>query len=305
MRDHAMTGSLTGHGIAAATPLKTVTMTPSTQTQGVRVDVEVVYLDDIPGAMDSMGWHMSARLMRRWFATKPAWAMPQEWRKGEGINYLKLLPSQVDDQIVKMKWALGFDRVVSTFEDLCQNWNSPEGLKQLKIRLEAAGWNSGTAFRLGSGLRTAKELDLTCQVNRRPVGASIDTLDDFYGAVFRATPKLALVGKASRSLFSKRDLFEIEKIGVYLRDTYDFNADWFDDAVFGLGVWSKKRVLSKKETITYKATPFPLLARTFPGFVPARNEDFRRWQSLRNEGSDFFVFSDVMWLPPNVEHVYF
>jgi hypothetical protein len=259
-------------------PLKTVLTTPSTQTQGVRVDVQVVHLSDIPGAMESMGWKVSAQLMRRWFSVKPAWAMPQEWRSGQDINYPELPASQVDDQIVKMKWALGFDRVVSAFEDLCQNWNSAEGLKQLRTRLEVAGWKPGAAFRLGAGSRSAKELDLTCQVNRRSVGDSIDTLDDFYGAIFRATLKLAVVGKTSRSLLSKRDLLEIEKIGVYLRDTYDFNADWFDDAVFGLGVWSKRRVLSKKEMLTYKATPAPLLARAFSGFVPARNGDFRRWQ---------------------------
>ena len=87
----------------------------------MRVNVDVVYLDDIPKAMDNMGWKVSAQMMRRWFATKPAWEMPELWRGGKNINYLALPASQVEDQIIKMKWVLGFDRVVPVFEDLCQN----------------------------------------------------------------------------------------------------------------------------------------------------------------------------------------
>ena len=47
-------------GAATAPPLKTVLMTPSSQTRGVRFDVDVVNLDDIPGAMDHM---VSVRLI--------------------------------------------------------------------------------------------------------------------------------------------------------------------------------------------------------------------------------------------------
>ncbi|RYX92901.1 MAG: hypothetical protein EOO28_20385 [Comamonadaceae bacterium] len=56
-------------------PLMTTVMTPASQTKGVRVDVDVLYLDDIAKAMDKMGWTVSAQLMRRWFATKPSYAM--------------------------------------------------------------------------------------------------------------------------------------------------------------------------------------------------------------------------------------
>jgi hypothetical protein len=300
-----VSGAATGQGAATAVPVKTVLMTPSTQTQGVRVDVDVIYLDDIPKAMDNMGWKVSAQMMRRWFATKPAWAMPEPWRVGKNINYLALPASQVEDQIIKMKWVLGFDRVVPVFEDLCQNWNNEAGIVALRTRLATAGWQPGKTFNLGRGFKRAKELDLSCQVNWRKFGDYTDTLDDLYGAIFKATFKLAVIGKASRSIFSKRDLFEVEKIAVYVRDTYDFNVDLFEDAAFGLGIWGKRRMLSKKEMMTYKVTHLAALANVFPGFVPARNGDFRRWQNDRNEGGDFFVFSDVMWMPPNIEYVYF
>ena len=120
-------------------------------------------------------------------------------------------------------------------------------------------------------------------------------MDDFFGALNKATLKVAVVGQAFRSWTSKRDYFEVERVGFYLRDTYDFNVSWYEDAFMGLGIWSKQRCLSKAEMLTYKATPLPLLSATFPGFVPAKNTDFRRWQQQRNEGGDFFVFSDVLW----------
>ena len=299
-----MSGAATGQGAAIATPVKTALMTPSTQTQGVRVNVDVVYLDDIPKAMDNMGWTVSAQMMRRWFATKPAWEMPTLWREGTNINYLALPASQVEDQIIKMKWVMGFDRLVPVFEDLCESWNNAKGLSVLTDRLAAIGWKSGRTMTLGQGIKTAKELDLSCQVNRRPFGDYIDVFDDLYGAIFKAVLKIAVVGKASRSLFSKRDLFEIEKIGIYVRDTYDFNAGWFEDAAFGLGIWSTKMMLSKREMIAYRTAQLAVVGSLFPGFVPAQNNDFRRWQKQRNEGGDFFVFSDVMWIAPNVEYVY-
>ena len=41
----------------------------------------------------------------------------------------------------------------------------------------------------------------------------------------------------------------------------------------------------------------------FNGFVPVHNSDFRDWQRKHRTGGDFFVFSDVKWVQPNVDHV--
>jgi hypothetical protein len=282
-------------GGTTAPSLKTVIMTPSTRTQGVRVDVDVVNLNDIPGAMDHMG--------RRWFATKPAWEMPETWRPGFNIDYLKLPPSQVEDQIIKMDWVLGFERVLPVIEDLQKNWNSQKGIKVLKDRLTTAGWQSGKTTVIGHTLQTGNELDLSCQVNVRDLGRYTDPMDDMYGAIFKATLKLAVVGKAYRSFLLKKDIFEIEKVGLYVRDTYDFNASWFEDTFIGLGIWSRKRILSKIETASYSLMELQERGIIFPGFVPTRNSDFRRWQKHRNEGGDFFVFSDVLWRPPAIKYV--
>jgi hypothetical protein len=285
-------------------PIATAKMTPAADTRGVRVDADVLYLDDIPKAMDKMGWKTSAALMRYWFSIKPAWAMRPEQRGDQAPDPATLLPSQINDRIVKMEWLLGFERITDIFEDFCQNWNNPAGIQLLiKDRLRKLNWTEGKTAKLGYGLKHAKDLDRICHVNSRIFGGYGDTLDDLFGALFKATLKLAVVGKTSRSLFSKKDIFEVERIGVYVRDTYDFNEDWFNDSAYGLGIWGRDRCLTKVEMAAYKVSPASLNAINFPGFVPVRNTDFRRWQSARNEGGDFYVFSDVMWIPPNVEYI--
>ncbi|RZT29582.1 DUF6402 family protein [Cupriavidus agavae] len=67
--------------------------------------------------------------------------------------------------------------------------------------------------------------------------------------------------------------------------------------------WSRDRCLSKAEIAAYMGLPFRLRSLTFAGFVPVRNADFRRWQNVRNEGGDFFVFSDIHWADPRINHV--
>ncbi|MCZ2497879.1 hypothetical protein GN316_14030 [Xylophilus sp. Kf1] len=58
--------------------------------------------------MDKMGWAISAKMMRRWFATIPGYAMPAEMRAGIGkdkikIDYRNLPASQVEKSIITMQ----------------------------------------------------------------------------------------------------------------------------------------------------------------------------------------------------------
>jgi len=260
-----------------------------------------MYLDEIPGAMEKMGWRVSAALMRRWFETKPAWAMSSEERVG--IDATRLPASRVENRLVTMDWLLGHESVIPAFERLCQGWNTRLARVRLAERLKAAGWGPGLATRLGYGVKTAMQAEDLCQVNYTSFGSYLDTLDDLFGAVNKGTFKLALMGQTSRSLFRRKDIFEIEKVGIYCRDTYDFNEAWHQDHLLGLGIWSRSRCLSKVQMATYAALPPRVKAMQFPGFVPARNIDFRRWQATRNEGGDFYIYSDILWMEPNVNYI--
>ena len=189
---------------------------------------------------------------------------------------------------------------------LRQQWNSRAGINKLRTKLFRHGWERGQSFALGSKRMSAYQLDYICQMNMWPFGSIWDTLDDFYGAIFKATLKVAVVGNAYRKLHGAdqgKDFFKVDALGFYIRDTYDFNVGWFEDEFMGLGVWSKERCLSKAEMAEFQvhsaSGPASLIKRhlRFPHFVQVQNRDFRRWQHAHNAGGDFFVFSDVLWEP--------
>ena len=277
-----------------------------------RIIVPILYLNEIPGAMDKMGWVNSAKLMRNWFAN-PAWRMSKEEREGlekntgKPIVYANLPSSRIEESIIKMDWVLKHPEAQKAYQFLRSNWNTPRGAGLLYNRLIATGWRPGTSyFRLGNREDRASIIDNTNQVNARPFGSLLDTFDDFFGAINKATMKVALTGYTEYDKVHKKDFFIVTQEGYYIRDTYDFNTDsWYEDPLMGLGVWSRDRVLSKAETLDYKTRIAKILVpadyvRTlymYGGFVPVINNDFYRWQDKHGTGGDFFVFSDVLWLP--------
>jgi len=168
-------------------------LSPKSNRQGNVLPANAMYLDEIPGAMDKMGWRVSAALMRRWFATKPAWAMPPAEKVG--IDATRLPASRVENRLVTMDWLLGHESVIPAFERLCQGWNTQRGRDQLQDRLRAVSWRPGTATRLGYGVSTAMQADELCQVNHMSFGSYLDGLDDLFGAVNKGTFKLAVIGQ--------------------------------------------------------------------------------------------------------------
>ena len=298
----------------------------------VTVKMPVMCLNDIPNAMHKMGWTVSEKLMRKWFSVSPDHAMTTAQRTGQGVNYLALSADRIDDQTVKMSWALGYKPVKKALNDLYHEWATPKSMQLLRGRLSAVGWQSGGTARLGYGLTRAIELDMTCQVNYREFGSITDDFDDFFGAINIGTLKVALIGTASFDQARNCDIFKIDGMGFYIRDTYDFNVggriiDRVQERAVGLGVWSKSKVLNKEETLDYStyfsrvlmsplvalsalvtpdasvAEAMKMLYSKYNGFVPVYNQDFRDWQNKNKTGGDFFVFSDVHWVVPNVKEV--
>ena len=94
------------------------------------------------------------------------------------------------------------------------------------------------------------------------------------------------------------DVFVAEKIGIYIRDIYEFNGFQF------LGLWTKTKTFGKAEAIGLiitasgddlgeKVTEGPALET-----AAVFNEDFRKWRDTYNKGGDFYIFSDVEWIDP-------
>ncbi|KAB7692335.1 DUF6402 family protein [Plesiomonas shigelloides] len=272
-------------------------LSPSVNTKGQDVKVDIFHLDQIPDAMDKMGWKVAPQLMRHWFSITPAFKFTEELKikliKGDATEIPEKL---VNDTIVKMAWARPY--IKEKLLERMKTWNSAEGIKLLVKRLKDAGYSSNMCVPLGMS-DSARVLDATAQVNTIKVGGLLDTIDDWYGAIGNASLNFAVNGYSGTH--HGRSAFFVDRVGVYIKDTYDF----VDDGEYisePLGVWSKSGVLSKAGSVAYLASYgsalFGILAREWRGFVPIYNSDFRDWQDKHNAGGDFIVFSDVLWLKP-------
>lgn len=141
-------------------------------------------------------------------------------------------------------------------------------------------------------------LDSTAQVNFKSIGSKLDTINTWYGAMGNSTLKVCVRGKKKK--IDGRNAFIVESLGFYLKDTYDFVDEGIKPEP--LGIWSKDRILDKKESAiyiySYTQGLFGWLARHYSGFVPVFNSDFRRWREKHGSGGDYIILCDVYWTNP-------
>ena len=276
---------------------------PQNNTVGKLINFEVFHIDQIPDAMRKMGWEVSAQMMEHWFSISPALKMNEKQKTDYITRDPRELPSSiVNNSIIKMKWALDFLQPQEAIQYLSLNWNNPAGVNLLQDRLKNSGWNGKNSIRIGDS-NDSLELEATAQVNVRRVGGFLDTLNDWYGAIGNAQVKIAVRGYTQTK--EGKNFFIVEKLGFYIKDTYDFLSATRWSAWRGsepLGIWSKNRVLNKAESILYMESytlmQYGYLARKFSGYVPVFNSDFREWQDKHNAGGDYIVYSDVYWTLP-------
>ena len=251
---------------------------------------------DIVGAMRKMGWGVASRLMDRW-AKGGAWTMSSAIKSGS-VHAITLPASQVDQSIVTMSWAKSFSASKASYSDLAANALSVAGQNQLKARLRAAGWTKGV-FTFGSRSLDAVQLDARNAINYRGFGRMIDTIDDMYGALGNAGFKAAAIGRVE--VRGKRDVFVVEAIGVYVRDTYDFiDSRWGSQP---LGVWNEERCLNKAEMSMFYGTLPGTVGYALAGFESVDNATFNRWRTSSGRGGDFVIYSDVEWIRPTIAEI--
>lgn len=299
--------------------LKTHTMKSAPKTT---LNADIFTLDQIPAAMDKMGWVVAAQLMRHWFSGKPAKPFTDKTKNlyvtGPAIN---IPPEHVNDSIVKMQWAMKFEPVQNAIKYLKKEWRSYRGLKLLKERLIK---NKGKLEKLND----VKMLDTYLYVNKTTIGkADYDpfgsysfsgisgasgsgysyysyygsgmAINDFMGAIGLSTLKIVLCGY--QTVRGGKNVFITEKIGFYIKDTYDFLGRQF------LGVWNKNEMLGAAKAKEYlnlfeSKSWKRIYDLAMQNYAMVWNSDFRKWQQVKNTGIDFVVFSDVYWDDPLDEH---
>ncbi|GKT15286.1 DUF6402 family protein [Acidovorax sp. SUPP2522] len=254
-------------------------------------------LRDIPSVMRSrLGWPVAAALMERWFNGAPL-AMPQEMKESRPPHRLiQLGAERLDENTVSMAWALGFARVQTAMASLQAKWSSPAGIAMLKRRVETENrGRNHQCWRFGNLSQPAKILEDTCQVNYLAFGQWSDPMDDFYGAMGEAQINVAVSGMVTPQGMGKATI-EINELGFYLRDAYDFN----DDNSFisqPLGCWGFNGVECGVRT-QWSVPLEEVLVNESPAAVQGykyivQNKDFRDWRAKHQRGGDFMVLSDV------------
>jgi hypothetical protein len=115
-------------------------------------------------------------------------------------------------------------------------------------------------------------------VNYRTVDFGCFDLDDMTAALGRFTFRVVVVGSITPETGSHRSRHRvtITNVGVYIRDSFDFNGNQF------LGYWDDSdNSVSMVNFLSGDAVS---------------NADFRSWRSTHGRGGDFLVFSDVKWM---------
>lgn len=275
--------------------IATATTSTEKDSQEKKVAHEFFHIDMIPDAMDKMQWSIAAKLMRHWFSIQPAYAF-DVISKDQAVNgdLRNLSPSKLNVDIVKMSWAIQFEQVKNGIDTLKKTWCSPKGKKQLIERLQDIGDFTKICIFLGYSEDVAY-LDSTAQINFKRIGSKADSINAWYGAMGNSILKVCVRGSTTK--INGRDVFVTDSLGFYLKDTYDFVDE--NNMREPLGIWSKDRILDKKEsaiyTSSYIAGLVGELVRSYSGFVPVFNDDFRRWQEKHNSGGDYIILSDVFW----------
>ncbi|MBS7690175.1 hypothetical protein I0E98_05585 [Pseudomonas lalucatii] len=190
-------------------------------------------------------------------------------------------------------------RLKSPFDQLSR------GLMVLMTRLQRIGHLDEKTRSLQNAYEdfsdlSAIQLEDTSQFNLIRIGASTwekatDALDDVYGALGSFAIKIAATKIRTMANDHGYPAIEIEEIGLYVRDTYDFlNTD--GDQL--LGYWNKEGVIR----------PGPIDYLTEPDFIDkadARhfkitNDSFNNYRTKWNKGGDFLIFSTVKRYPVSI-----
>ncbi|HEY4292947.1 DUF6402 family protein, partial [Luteibacter sp.] len=262
---------------------------PISDPEPTKVVIPTLHIREIPGAMRRMGWPVSAALMERWFEA-PAWTMPGAWKTPKGPPEPLAIPAaHVDTSIARMDWAISFSRCRNAIDLLREKMANPAALNLLRERLEKLDWGGRSSVEFGRLDMRAIQLDQECQANSESLGETYDTLDDMYGALGKATLKVALIGEAMRNAWTGRLALHVTHVGFYLRDNYDFNGFQF------LGTWTHSGVLTKAQMVMNAMFDSMVFQWHGEAIGNVFNHDFDRYRQASGRGGDFVIYSDVRW----------
>lgn len=263
-----------------------------------------ITITNIPRIMRYHGWNNGAALMSRWFSRSaqrvPDYAPP-------------------DTTTIKMDWILGYPGPKGVYDKIFEErvWANEAARGVLASRLSKWGKLTGFAANFDQSKKSVTELEDE-YINFRPYGGGYSGYSGYYGssgysgsgysgaqgasdnsnnasgvvagglndliaAIGAFTFRIVVVGSTTPVLPKGRQV-TITKVGVFVRDSYDFDGFQF------LGFWN--------DTNNSVSTLNP-----FSG-TGVYNSTFRDYRTKTKMGGDFLVFSDVKWTTLPTPHTF-
>lgn len=215
----------------------------------------------IPAIMRANKWANGAALMDSWFARKVA------------IKPKYGLP---DTTTITMKWVLGFNRARTIYDTLMKEriWQNEAARREIGRMLAAKKLVTPKA----SFVRTFGNLDLPAPqqdavyINQRAMTEMSSDSDDLNAALARFAFNVVVAGEV-RSAETAGYQVTVREVGVYVKDSYDFEGDQF------LGYWDAD------DNAMSMLNPF--------SGTRIDNAAFRAWRVANSMGGDFQVYTDV------------
>ena len=254
--------------------------------------------DFVPRVRDIMvanGWNVGAAFQAIW-ANSPANQLVGKARDGRGTKG----PLRIVDG--SMEWVLTFERARPPFEELQQETVFASEKARAEINKIAernfAAAPTATQVILGNfGAKgAARDNDF---VNFRALdaysyGGYSGGIDDLTAALARFAFFVIPGGFAAREGTLTR--VTVEAIGIYFRDSFDFNDEQF------LGWW---RLPDEVSTLSPDLRPNESDLRCSTAWFGMSNAVYRRFRERTGRGADFVIYSDVTSIQLQTPLVYF
>ena len=226
-----------------------------------------VDITQIPAVMRSNQWFVAASLLEQWF-NQPA-------------NADSSLASPDTTTINMDNWVLKFPRAQQVYNTMLAEkiWRRPQAQTVIVNMLKRQGKLGVEPQSFGDFSQPVPVIDRD-YIQYRTLGYTFwDPIDDLFAALGRVTFRMAITGQVLPKSHGGY-MVQIKKIGIYLRDSYDFNGSQY------LGYWNIEKQYGGKNF--------------FRGTL-VRNADFRRWREQQGRGGDYLVFSDLKVIQLPVE----
>ncbi|WP_309491373.1 DUF6402 family protein [Trinickia mobilis] len=284
-------------------------------------------LQDIPDAMERIGWPMSAKVMRKWFAGELNYANTDDGaRFGINQNGKPFPPSMIDTNMFKLDWILGFPRAKEKYDELIDVEIHSNAARREIIRMFGRH-NPSPYYRDGWKLseRNMHQYHKEFQFQLTKVDSGFSDklfmflrgaaapnglfMDDLYGSLGAFTLNAAIGGHYFYGRQGGRMRVEVHDIAIYMRDVFTFhdrNNSYLHGAIKSgsqyLGHWNKKGfIIVPGATLAGEMTTWdwPMFPVARDGMIsdgniyyPVRNKDYRQWQLKHGQGGDLVLYSD-------------